>query len=139
MLHMKTCWTPVRTVLLGCIGTPPPVFAQPRVVPPPPQASSASVALPKLELPSGHYGVGRVGYHWTDSKRPDRFAADSQVHRELMVYFWYPAPRQPADIKGSYFPRAKEIDDVPALQPRMREEFVPHWLSIVSGSVASDV
>jgi dienelactone hydrolase len=98
---------------------------------------SDSGELPKLKRPLGPYGVGRVGYHWTDSKRPDRFAADSKVHRELMVYLWYPAPRHPGDIKGSYFPGAKEIDAVPALQRRMREEFGIHWPSIVSGAITS--
>lgn len=89
-------------VLLGWIGIRTPVFAQSGVAGAPPQASSDTGELPELERPLGPYAVGRVGYHWTDSKRTNRFAADadSQVHRELMVYLWYPATRQPAAIEG---------------------------------------
>ena len=134
---MKTSGPLACVVLLGCIGISTPVFAGSRVPGIPPQASSDSSELPRLERPSGTYSVGRVGYHWIDSKRPNRFETDSQVHRELMVYLWYPAPRQPADIKGSYFPGAKEFDAVPALQRQMRGEFGIHWPSIVSGAVTS--
>ena len=137
MSNMKTCWKPAGVVFLGCIAIPPTIFAQSPVAAAQPQASFDAGEVPKLERPSGPYRVGRVGYHWTDSKRPDRFAADSQVYRELMVYLWYPVPRQQTYIKGSYFPGAKEIDAVPALQHRMREEFGTHWPSIVSGAVTS--
>ncbi len=136
-MSMKTWWMLACVVLSGCSGIPTPVFSQSRVAGAPPKAFSGRGELPKLERPSGPYGVGRLGYHWTDSKRPNRFAADSQVHRELMVYLWYPAPRQSADIKGAYYPGAKEIDAVPALQRQMLEEFGNHWPSIVSGAVTS--
>jgi hypothetical protein len=132
MSKMKTSWTPAGVVLLGCLSIPTPVIAQPRVAPAAPQGSSATVALPKLELPSGRYGVGRVGHHWTDSKRPDRFADDAQAHRELMVYIWYPASRRAVGIRGTYFPGAKEIHAVPALQLRMCDEFGSHWPSVAS-------
>ena len=138
MSNMKKCWTPAGIVLLGCISNPAPAFAQSRVAPAALQASSATVALPKLQLPSGRYGIGRVGYHWTDPNRPDRFAADSRAHRELMVYFWYPVSRRALDSSGSYFPGAKEIDALPELQRRMREEFGVHRPSVVSGAVASN-
>src|SRR5262245_9184751 len=75
---VKTGWTLAGVAWLGCIGIPTRSFSQYRFAGAPPQASPDSGELPKLERPSGPYGVGRVGYHWIDSKRPDRFAADSQ-------------------------------------------------------------
>jgi dienelactone hydrolase len=93
--------------------------------------------LPQLERPVGPYGIGRLGYHWTDSKRPNRVATDAQMHRELMVYLWYPAPQQHADVKGPYFPSAKQMDDVPEIRRRMREEFGINWPLIVSGGISS--
>jgi dienelactone hydrolase len=95
------------------------------------------VALPTLEVPSGRYGVGRVGYHWTDEKRPDRFEKVSGAHRELMVYLWYPISARPIDIGGTYLPGAKKIEAVPELKSGMREEFGVHWSSVVSGAVTS--
>src|SRR5262245_51050572 len=137
MSNMKTCWKPAGMVFLGYIAIPPTILAQSPIAAAQPQGSFDTGELPKLERPSDPNGVGQMDYHWIDSKRPDRLAADSQVHRKLMVYFSYPTPRQRADIKGSYFPGAKEIDAVPALQRRMRKEFGTHWPSIVSGAVTS--
>ena len=131
---MKTSWAPAAVVLLSCIGIPAAASAQTRVAGAAPQASSDT---PKLERPSGPYGIGRVGYHWTDSKRPDRIATGAQLHRELMVYLWYPAPQQHGDFKGRYFPSAKQMDDVPELRRRMREEFGINWPLIVSGEISS--
>jgi hypothetical protein len=73
-------------VLLGCVGIPMAASAQTGVTRAAPQASSDTGGLPQVERPSGPHGIGRVGYHWTDSKRPDRFATEAQTHRELMVY-----------------------------------------------------
>ena len=56
------------------------------------------------------------------------------MHRELMVYMWYPASQQDADFRGPYFPGAKQMDDVSELQHRMREEFGITWSLIVPRS-----
>ena len=44
-----------------------------------PQPIPAAAAIPQLPTPSGPYGVGRVGYDWTDPSRPDRFSSALQA------------------------------------------------------------
>lgn len=101
------------------------------------QAPPESGELPKLERPAGPFQVGRAGYHWIDSKRTNRFATESQTHRELMVYVWYPASSCPDDVEAPYLPGATEMEADPALQGRMRDEFGIHWPSIVSYAITS--
>src|SRR6266850_5351139 len=136
-MKMKVPSALAGVVLLGCVGIPMAASAQTGVTRAAPQASSDTGGLPQVERPSGPHGIGREGYHWSDSKRPDRFATEAQTHRELMVYFWYPTPQQHADFKGAYFPGAKQMDDVPELRRGMREEFGINWPSIVSGRISS--
>jgi hypothetical protein len=69
-----------------------------------------SGAAPKPSTPSGPFGIGRVGYHWTDPSRPDRYSADPQARRELMVYLWYPTSKKGAEVRGTYLPGALEMD-----------------------------
>lgn len=124
-------------LLLGFFALSLPVPAQDGATTKPLPASLDVPNLPKLEQPSGPFAVGRVAYHWTDRNRPDRYAPDTNARRELMVYLWYPTFPRAAKVTGSYFPGAKEIDSVPALRNRMRDEFGVHWDSVVSGAVAS--
>jgi hypothetical protein len=72
----------------------------------------------QLPHPSGRYGVARVGYDWVDRARPERYAEDSTVRREIMVYVWYPAdlgvgPRVPSEYLPHADAIAKSLDDVP--------------------------
>ena len=92
---------------------------------------------PKLATPSGPFGIGRVAYHWTDPSRPDRYATDPNVHRELMVYLWYPTSENSADARGAYLPGAKEMDAIPEIQRQMRNEFSDKWPLLVSGAIFS--
>ena len=39
---------------------------------------------PTLLHPSGAYGVGRVAFDWTDTRRPDPFSSPQNGHRELL-------------------------------------------------------
>jgi dienelactone hydrolase len=94
-------------------------------------------ASPRLPGPSGPFGIGRVGYHWIDTTRPDRFSSDPQAHRELMVYLWYPTSQKSANDKGSYFPDAKQMDAVPEVQRRMRDDYGVNWPLIASGAIHS--
>jgi Platelet-activating factor acetylhydrolase, isoform II len=89
----------------------------------------------KLPIPSGQYGIGRVGFDWVDENRRDRL--DPEHHRELMVYLWYPTARSDADIKGTYLPGAKAMDARPDTQRLMRDEFGAKWPLIVSGDIYS--
>jgi pimeloyl-ACP methyl ester carboxylesterase len=98
-------------------------------------STAAPTSIPKLPIPSGHYGIGRVGFDWTDQNRKDLL--DPQHPRELMVYLWYPTDRSAAHGKGVYLPGAKEIDAKPEVQSHMRDEFGAKWPLIVSGDIYS--
>lgn len=102
----------------------------------PSSSSSAptSVALPQIQSPTGPYGIGRIGYHWTDASRPDDY--DPNLRRELMVYFWYPTAKS-AGTKGQYLPGAAQMDALPEIHKIMRGEFGNAWEQIVSGEISS--
>jgi hypothetical protein len=74
---------------------------------------------PAMPLPAGPFGIGRVGYDWTDDSRQEDQSADPKAHRELMVSFWYPAAEKSAGTRGAYIPGAQQIDKVPEAQTRM--------------------
>ena len=89
----------------------------------------------KLPAPSGKFGIGRIGYEWTDASRPDAYSADPKMHRSLMVYLWYPSPPKAAGKTGSYLPGAMQMDSAPEIQPHVKEEFGDIWPMIVSGEL----
>ena len=93
--------------------------------------------LPRIPAPSGPFGIGRIGYDWTDPSRRDDYSTDPKAHRELMVYFWYPTSERIADPRGPYFPGAQQMDIVPEIQSRMRRAFGGNWPSIVSETIFS--
>jgi pimeloyl-ACP methyl ester carboxylesterase len=101
------------------------------------QSTPPADALPKIPVPSGPYGIGRVGYDWVDASRPDPYSSDPKAHRELMVYFWYPAAQKPADAKGAYLPGAQRMDALPEIQSRMSREFGRNWAAMISGAIYS--
>ncbi len=88
-----------------------------------------SGALPEIPTPAGPYGIGRIGYHWTDRSRP--------APRELMVYLWYPTSAKSATTRGAYLPGAKQFDAAPATQTQMRKAFGTRWPAILSGAIYS--
>jgi predicted esterase len=92
---------------------------------------------PQLPMPSGPYGIGRVGYDWTDLARLDTQGPDSKRNRELMVWLWYPTERPSGDVHGEYLPGAKRIDADPQLGHAMREGYGDIWQKILSGAVYS--
>jgi len=92
-------------------------------------------AMPRLPVPSGNFGIGRVGYEWIDLSRSDTYSGDPQAHRDLMVYIWYPSPRRNGEEPGWYLPGAREMDADPNLQPHVRQEFEAAWPLIVSGKI----
>src|ERR1700740_2291217 len=103
-----------------------------------PSAAPAVVAH-QIPIPSGPFGIGRVGYDWTDESRPDRYSTEQQAHRELMVYVWYPTSQKDAETTGAYLPAAKQMDAIPDIHHRMQQEFEGNWPLIVSGTIASHV
>ncbi len=94
----------------------------------------AITAVPEIPTPSGPFGVGRIGFHWTDPSRPDQY--DPKRKRELMVYLWYPTAKS-AGARGEYLPGAAQMDAVPAIHQLMSREFGSVWPSIVSGAISS--
>lgn len=103
----------------------------------PKNRSAQQSEIPQLQTPTGRFGIGRVGYEWTDVSRPDGHSVDPHAHRDLMVYLWYPAPKGKAGGLGEYLPGAKRMDADAAVLPVMREEFEGNWPLIVSGAIRS--
>ena len=103
-------------------------------------ASTEVVTLPD---PAGPFGVGRVGYEWIDSSRPDNHTVDPvssdapRAPRTLMVYLWYPTSEKTATSSGVYLPGAKQMDADPVAQPLVKEEFGSVWPEIVSAELKS--
>jgi pimeloyl-ACP methyl ester carboxylesterase len=93
-----------------------------------------AVVLPE---PLGPFGIGRIGYEWTDASRHDDFSADSQAHRDLMVYLWYPAAPINSSNTGIYLPGAIQMNAATEVQPIVKEEFGGVWPQIVSGELKS--
>jgi hypothetical protein len=63
-----------------------------------------NAATPTLPMPSGPFGIGRIGYEWIDTSRPDTYSANPDTHRDLMVYLSYPVPRTDTGNRGRISP-----------------------------------
>jgi predicted esterase len=120
----------VGGALLACLYSAPAAYVQQ------PSASSvyASTATPQIPSPSGPFGIGRTGYHWTDSSRLDDY--EPKRKRELMVYFWYPTAKS-YGAKGQYLPGSAQMDALPEIHKLMSHEFGNVWSPIVSGEISS--
>jgi pimeloyl-ACP methyl ester carboxylesterase len=105
------------------------------VTPGPGETGQTNTATPRLPVPSGTFGIGRIGYEWIDVSRPDAYSTDPEAHRDLMVYLWYPSPRGNATEPGWYLPGAREMDADPDLQAHLKQEFEATWPLIVSGTI----
>lgn len=90
--------------------------------------------ISQIPPPSGPFGIGRMGFDWTDPSRSGDY--DSNRPHELMVYFWYPTAKS-AEAKGPYLPGAAEMDAKPEIQKLMSGEFGDAWAAIVSGEISS--
>lgn len=99
-----------------------------------PSSLKTFAAVAEIARPSGPFGIGRIGFHWIDTSRPDNY--DPKRRRELMVYFWYPTAKS-VGAKGQYLPGAAQMDAVPAVHEFMGQEFGNLWASIVSREISS--
>jgi dienelactone hydrolase len=102
-------------------------------------AQSAASQPPTFKLPdpSGPFGIGRVGYEWIDTSRPDFYSSDPHAHRALMVYLWYPSARSAAGEAAAYLPGARQMDADSDVQRQMRDEFGALWPLMVSEEIKS--
>jgi dienelactone hydrolase len=64
-------------------------------------AAGAAAQLPDL---TGPYQVGTVVRQLVDRARPDPYADDPTLRRELLVQLWYPARPQPGALPALYWP-----------------------------------
>lgn len=119
------------TMLFACLCSTSVAYVQ---QPSPNSSAQTSVAMPQIPVPSGPFGIGRTGFHWIDSSRPDDY--DPKRHRELMVYFWYPTAKS-AGAKGQYLPGAAQMDAQPEVRKFMTREFGNLWAGIISGEISS--
>jgi predicted dienelactone hydrolase len=117
--------------VLSYLLSAPAVWAQ---QPSAPSSVKTSAPVPEIPYPSGLFGIGRVGFDWIDTSRPDQY--DPKRKRELMVYFWYPTAKS-GGAKGQYLPGAAQMDAVPAIHELMSQEFGNLWAPIVSGEISS--
>jgi predicted esterase len=101
------------------------------------RATPAQSATFRLPEPGGAFGIGRVGYEWSDASRPDPYSNDSTAHRSLMVYLWYPTPRNAAGRAEPYLPGARQLDADHDAHARMTDEFGALWPQMVSGEIKS--
>jgi hypothetical protein len=102
------------------------------------QKDSLQTNVPKLPLPSGPFGVGRVGFDWIDPNRVGDMAEDRGAHSELMVYIWYPTEATGKEVKGTLFPGAKQIDSAPDFSAYLKAKlFGGNWPLVVSGEIIS--
>jgi predicted esterase len=128
---MSMCSRLFGSAMLACLFSASIVCAQQ------PSAFSSvrtSAAVSEIPYPSGPLGVGRIGFHWIDTSRPDKY--DPKRKREMMVYFWYPTAKS-VGAKGQYFPGAAQMDAVPAMHEFLSQQFGNTWAPIVSGKISS--
>jgi len=97
----------------------------------------SATEVPQIPVPSGTFGIGRIGFDWVDTSRADPYSSSRRAHRELMVYLWYPTSLKSEGAKGSYIPGAQQMDTTPEAQGRMRQEFGDRWSAIVSDAIFS--
>src|SRR5260370_16487923 len=92
----------------------------------------------KLTVPSGAFGVGRVGFDWIDPNRAADMAEDRGPHSELMVYLWYPTEAISPEVKSTLFPGAKQIDSSADFSAFLKAKvFGGNWPLVVSGAITT--
>jgi len=98
---------------------------------------SAQAPANRLPVPAGPYGIGRAAFDWTDTARVDPYSKDSQSHRELMIYIWYPTQLSRETAPGEYFPLASEVEKNPTAREAAHDEFGDRWPQIAAGTIRS--
>jgi dienelactone hydrolase len=87
---------------------------------------------------SGESGIGRIGFDWIDSKRPEPLSGEANARRELMVYIWYPVSVSRVNRpEGTYFPGANEVEKTPGTNRIKESAFEDIWPRVLSGDITS--
>jgi hypothetical protein len=73
-----------------------------------------------LPIPAGNYGIGRCALDWTDTARSETQSGKNGVHRELLVYLYYPTDKGVPGARAAYFPHLKEME---AFEERFGKDF----------------
>jgi hypothetical protein len=90
----------------------------------------------EFPAPTGPYKIGRIGFDWVDASRPDHNSHDPSAHREMMVYFWYPAAKSHTAVPTAYLPGARQFESMPEVQARFRRSYGEHAARLMlSGSL----
>jgi len=77
-----------------------------------------------------------VAYDWTDTSRPEPVARDANIHREFMVYVWYPTDKKITAPQAAYLPGADKIaKEVSAKDAR--DFWGDAWQAIASGQIVT--
>ena len=121
----------VCSILIACSFSSPFAYVRQANVA---RSADSPVALPQIPLPSGSFGIGRIGLQLDDASRADDY--DPKQRRELMVYLWYPTSKS-STAKGQYFPGAAQMDAMPEIHSLMNRDFGSAWAGIVSGEISS--
>lgn len=106
-------------------------------------------ATPRLPLPTGPFGVGRVTYDWIDGSRPEPLSQKAGARREVMVYVWYPTARAgQASNFAPYFPdfvaakgTINDQDFKDMLRPadeEIRKSGLPHTRTMEANGMTKD-
>jgi hypothetical protein len=99
--------------------------------------SAQPSGIPKLPIPSGPFGIGRIAYEWTDVSRLETHSPNPAAHRDLMVYLWYPSSPKELGKSGEYLPGAKQMNADSDVQSAMKGDFEANWPLVVSGAITS--
>lgn len=102
-------------------------------------STALPIILPVFRFPdpTGPYDIGTLTYHWVDADRPEVFAADRELRRELMVQIWYPAKGDPSSPRAPYIQDADVVTRALARFVRLPEFTLAHLKYVTSNAIPS--
>lgn len=66
-------------------------------------AAAWALPVPAFPAPSGPFAVGTDVVQWTDADRPENATPDTGDRRTVVVQWWYPARKSPADARRAAY------------------------------------
>jgi dienelactone hydrolase len=100
-------------------------------------AAALPAIFPVAELPrtTGPYAVGTAAFQWDDASRPERYTADPDDVRQIMVQFWYPAQASPDAATAPFFERIETAGPILAARLKLPSFIFDHTALIHTASV----